>query len=262
MTHAIAIAEKPDVARDFGAAASGYDGAARLQRHMGDQLLSQCRLSHASAVTDLGCGTGWFTARLAEALPGARFTGVDLSPGMLAQARSSRRMDADWVVADAEQLPLADNSQDLVFSNLMIQWCDAPGRVLAECRRVLRPGGQLLVSTLLDGTLRELRQAWQVADPDVPHVNRFETPEGWSQIVSQAFHGARLTRETVTLGYESPRALLRELKELGAHNKSPSRRKTATAPARLRACFDAYPRLGDGRVEATYKAAYLSVIPD
>lgn len=262
MNDAVPIAEKPRVARDFGAAAGCYDRAARLQRHMGERLLSQLRLSRADALTDLGCGTGWFTESLADTLTGARLTGIDLSPGMLAQARESRPVAADWVAADAEQLPLADNSQDLVFSNLMIQWCDRPERVLGECRRVLRPGGQLLVSTLLDGTLCELRDAWEVVDPSVSHVNRFATVEHWASLVEDCVHGARLTRETITLDYQSPRALLRELKDLGAHHKSPERRKTATAPARLRACCDAYPRRQDGRIEATYEAAYLSLILD
>ncbi|MFN2362534.1 MAG: class I SAM-dependent methyltransferase [Marinobacter sp.] len=47
------------------------------------------------------------------------------------------------VVTGAESLPQEDNSVDVVFSNLMIQWCSHPARVLSECQRVLKPGGRL-----------------------------------------------------------------------------------------------------------------------
>ena len=62
---------------------------------------------------------------------------------------------------------------DMVFSSLMLQWCNDPDEVFREMRRVLRPGGLLTFATLGPDTLCELRRAWQAADPGHAHVNRF-----------------------------------------------------------------------------------------
>ncbi|MCL1477526.1 MAG: methyltransferase domain-containing protein [Marinobacter sp.] len=152
----------------FGCASASYEGAARLQRQMGDAMLATITqpLLQGATVVDLGCGTGWYTRQLAQRF-GAHTVGVDLAPGMLAyaQAQLMGPEAIQWLEADAERLPLANQSVDLIYSNLMIQWCHNPQGVLRECLRVLRPGGQLRVSTLLLGTLQELQQAWTLADP-------------------------------------------------------------------------------------------------
>ena len=157
---------KQSIARGFGGASATYDGASRLQKIMGDSMLAELADSTVpESVLDLGCGTGWFSRKLAEQYPNSVVTGADLSPGMLAEAANRGPGSIHWLHADAEQLPLADNSVDLVFSNLMIQWSARPELILRECRRILRPGGRLAISTLLDGTLSELKQAWAEADP-------------------------------------------------------------------------------------------------
>ena len=260
---ALVAPAKSAIARDFGAASRTYNPAARLQRYMGQVMLDQVckpagsRASPAVAL-DLGCGTGWFTGDVG-ARSGAGLTlGADLAPGMLRYARSAGSSDLAWLAADAEALPLADNSVDLIFSNLMIQWAKNPETVLSECRRILRPGGQLLVSTLLDGTLAELKQAWQHADPDHQHVNRFDSAEELQFWAANALPAATVTQETVRLDYPSPMALLAELKAIGAGFKGASRRVSATAPGRLRAMCRHYPVADDGQIYATYQAAWLT----
>ncbi len=258
---------KTAIARDFGAASKTYNPAARLQRYMGQvmvgQILEQDCLPEAGAgcqVLDLGCGTGWFTGQLAEMFggPESSVTGVDLSPGMLDYARAAGAAGIRWLVADAESLPLEDNSLDVVFSNLMIQWCIDSTGVLAECRRVLRPGGRLFISTLLDGTLDELRNAWYRADPEHEHVNRFEGEAAFRSQALEVLPAPRIATEAIALDYSSPLALLAELKAIGAGFKGSSRRRHATAPGRLRAMCHHYPKGSDGLIYATYKAAWLS----
>lgn len=258
---------KKAIARDFGVASKTYNPAARLQRYMGqimvDWLQQQGCLPEAGAgcrILDLGCGTGWFTGQLAEIAgkSGGVVTGADLSPGMLEYARAAGAPGIHWLVADAESLPLADNSLDAVFSNLMIQWCSQSEAVLAECKRVLRPGGQLFISTLLDGTLDELRGAWHKADPEHEHVNSFESEAAFRRQALDILPAAVITTETIALDYPSPLALLAELKAIGAGFKGSSRRRNATAPGRLRAMCHHYPKENDGVVYATYKAAWLT----
>ncbi|MDX1560124.1 MAG: malonyl-ACP O-methyltransferase BioC [Marinobacter sp.] len=252
---------KSDIARGFGNASSSYDSASRLQRFMGNTMLQKLQSTEDSRVRcnllDLGCGTGWFTRIFADLGRTGAVTGVDLSAGMLEQARERGPDGINWIVADAEQLPLADDSVDLVFSNLMIQWCDDPRAVLRECRRVLRPGGSLMVSTLLDGTLRELKNAWQLADADHQHVNQFETELGLQAKVNAELSDATIETRTIRLPYESPMALAGELRHLGAGFRGAARRKAVTAPGRMRAMCKQYPREPDGTIMASYEAAWV-----
>lgn len=262
------LASKADIARGFGNARATYEGASRLQRLMGNTMLemlqSQAGQSgYSGRVLDLGCGTGWYTRKLAENRPAFFVMGMDLSPDMVAHAGENASPDIAWVAADAEAIPLPNQSCDLIFSNLMIQWCANPAQVLRECRRVLKPGGRLAVSTLLEGTLRELDQAWQLADPGQTHINRFELEAVFRETVSRELPGAEIETRNLRLPYTSPLALAAELKQLGAGYKSAGRRRTMTAPNRLRAMCQHYPKHESSPAEpesgvmASYEAAWV-----
>ncbi|WP_298448327.1 malonyl-ACP O-methyltransferase BioC [uncultured Marinobacter sp.] len=253
-------ASKGDIAREFGKARDTYESASRLQRLMGDAMLERLEGQtdpDRARVLDLGCGTGWFTRMLANLMPPGSVTGMDLSPGMIEHAGAHSPPGVAWVVADAEAIPLPDQSCDLIFSNLMIQWCATPARVLQECRRVLRPGGKLMISTLLEGTLKELDQAWQKADPGQRHINRFETEAAFRCSVLDELPGADVETRTLLLPYASPLSLAAELKQLGAGYKHADRRQTVTAPGRFRAMCQHYPAAPEGGVMASYEAAWV-----
>jgi ubiquinone/menaquinone biosynthesis C-methylase UbiE len=104
----------------------------------------------ASAIVDLGCGTGRFSQTLAD-LYGAHLTGVDPSETMLAQARA-KAPHLTFLVGAGEALPLPDESADLVFISLAYHHFADPVRTARECRRVLRPGGGVMIRTpAMDG---------------------------------------------------------------------------------------------------------------
>jgi malonyl-CoA O-methyltransferase len=264
------FATKQAVASDFGGASASYEGAARLQRKMGDAMLETIAqaVPQDATVIDLGCGTGWYTRQLAQRF-GAHTVGVDLAPGMLAFAKAQskalskapsnalRPETIQWLEADAERLPLAGQSVDLIYSNLMIQWCHNPQGVLRECQRVLRPGGQLWVSTLLLGTLQELQQAWTLADPHQQHVNGFISAADFAAITVEILPAAQWRSQMITLDYPTPMALMNELRQLGAGYKDIQRRKTATAPGRLKQMCQNYPQQPDGSIVASYHAGWL-----
>ncbi len=165
------------VRNSFSQAAATYDQAAVLQRQVRDELLGRLDVlrMQPAAVLDLGAGTGQGTIALKRRYPGSRVVAMDLAPGMLQQARKRQTLlrRFDRVVADAAALPVGDATFDMIFSSLMLQWCNDPDRVLRECRRALRPGGVLHFTTLGPDTLVELRRSWQAADPGHAHVNRF-----------------------------------------------------------------------------------------
>ncbi|MFF9525643.1 class I SAM-dependent methyltransferase [Streptomyces achromogenes] len=91
---------------------------------------------------DVACGTGIVTRRLAAARPGLRVTGADLTPAML--RRAAARLPGRVVRADSRRLPFPDGTFDAVTTIWLLHLLDDPAdlrAVLAECARVLRPGG-------------------------------------------------------------------------------------------------------------------------
>ena len=101
-------------------------------------------------VMDLGCGTARLTRDLTLRHPRSAVIGLDFSEGMLVAAR--RRLGAECpplVRGDAYQLPFAAGSLDLVTSSIAYHWLRDAGAALREVRRVLAPGGHLVVGTLV-----------------------------------------------------------------------------------------------------------------
>lgn len=94
-------------------------------------------------VLEVGCGAAVDLARFAKG--GAVATGVDLAPSAIALARANfeqRRLQGRLEVADGEALPFPDNSFDLVYAHGVVQYTANPARLVEECRRVLKPGGE------------------------------------------------------------------------------------------------------------------------
>jgi SAM-dependent methyltransferase len=100
---------------------------------------------HGRRVLEVGCGAGVDLARFARG--GASVVGVDLSASAIDLARSNfeqQSLTGDFRVADGEALPFEDNSFDLVFAHGVVQYTADPQRLVAECRRVLKPGGEAI----------------------------------------------------------------------------------------------------------------------
>jgi malonyl-CoA O-methyltransferase len=209
-------------------------------------------------VLDAGAATGHASLALKVRYPRARVLSVDSAPGMLqaAKARFTWRRRFDRVGADAEQLPLADGSVDLIFSNLLLPWCD-PDRLFAEFRRVLAPRGLLTCSGFGPDTLRELRLAWDAVDAHT-HVNRFiDMHDLGDGLVRAGFAAPVLDVERYTLQYDDFGALRRDLKGLGYGNFTAGRPRGLTGRgklARVEAAYEATRQ--QGRLPATYEVVF------
>jgi malonyl-CoA O-methyltransferase len=247
--------DKAKVAESFGRAAERYDSAALLQHAVGEKLLADLKPDHSiKSLIDLGCGTGYHCPQLQENYPDAQVTGVDISASMLAYA-AAQYSQGNWLCADAEDLPLEDNSQSLVFSNFALQWCEDIDQLAAQLYRVLEPGGQLCFAVPGPETLNELRSAWQQVDGRV-HVNRFNSLLDWHNALHSAgFTEVELKSETITQQHQSVRELLIELKDVGAHNNNAGKQNSMTGKQQLKALYAAYEgyRQADGNFPATWE---------
>jgi len=210
-------------------------------------------------VLDLGAGTGRVTCELKRRYRRALVIALDLAPGML---REARRHQQWWrrferVCGDALRLPLADASVDVVFSSLMLQWCEPLDTALAECRRVLKPDGFFAFSTFGPDTLHELRGAWASAD-GYNHVNHFvDVHEVGDALVRAGLMEPVLDVDRVEVGYPDALSLMRDLKAIGAHNVTAGRPRALVGRARLKRMQDAYEAFRrDDRLPATYEVIY------
>lgn len=249
------------VRRSFDRASSEYDRAAILQSDVRARLLGRLQYVKLTPalIVDAGCGTGHASRALKRLYPRARVIALDIAPGMLHVAGRQRGWFRrfDRVCADAVHLPLADASVDLLFSNLLLQWCNDPDALFAEFRRVLKPHGVLSFSTFGPDTLKELRAAWASVD-DYTHVNRFIDMHD----LGDALMRARLAEpvldvENFTLTYGDALALMKDLKAIGAHNVTAGRPAGLTGRGKLQAMTAAYEqRRTAGRLPATYEVVY------
>jgi len=245
----------------FDAAADAYDEAAVLQAEVRGRLLErldEVRL-RPRAILDAGCGTGHAARALLERYRRARVIALDIAPGMLEATRKRRPWlrRLDLVCANAESIPLPPRSVELVFSNLMLQWCNDPDRAFAEFHRVLAPGGLVMFTTFGPDTLKELRASWGTADR-ATHVSRFiDMHDLGDALVRAGFAEPVMDVEHFTLTYDSVRALMKELKAMGAHNATAGRSRGLTGRGRLAAVEAAYEGLRrDGRLPSTWEVVY------
>ena len=137
--------DRASVRASFDRASATYESAAGLQALVVRELLGRLDAFglKPAVVLDLGAGTGRGTRELKRRYPRATVIALDLAPGML---REAGRHQLLWrrferVCGDAQRLPLAAASVDLVFSSLMLQWCEPLDAAFGEVRRVLKATG-------------------------------------------------------------------------------------------------------------------------
>ncbi|MES9969428.1 MAG: malonyl-ACP O-methyltransferase BioC [Candidatus Thiodiazotropha sp.] len=245
----------------FSRAAPHYDEVAELQREIGKRMLERLTyIRHQPGVVlDVGAGTGEATLALKKRYKQARTIALDFAMPMLHRARKR----GGWlrrpicVCGDAEQLPLADQSVDMIFSNAALQWCNDLQGTFSEFLRVLRPNGMLLFSTFGPDTLKELRDSWSQVDGHT-HVSPFPDMHD----VGDAMMRAGLAEPVVDvdrmqLSYPDVPSLMRDLKTLGAHNVTRNRPRGLTGKGRLRAMYEAYEsHRRDEKLPASYEVVY------
>ncbi len=257
----LTLYQQQAVRKSFGNAAKTYDEAAVLQREVATRMLDRLEYIKATPkrILDLGCATGEYSARLARLYKGAQVFSVDIAMPMLKEVkrRSTWRRPLRTICGDIQALPVADKSIDLIFSSLALQWCGSLDNAFSEFRRVLRPGGFVMFSTFGPDTLKELRASWAGVDNE-KHVHDFiDMHDIGDAMLRAGLSQPVMDVETITLTYNDAYALMRELKDIGAHNIAQTRSKNLTSKTKLQAVVKAYEQFRiDEVLPASYEVVY------
>ena len=258
---------KKAIQASFSKAATHYDQFADLQREIGHVLIDSVvpNIKQSKRILDLGCGTGYFSALLSEraqssSTQAVALTCFDLSPAMLAETEKRNLPDCNMIEGDIDALPFHSPQFDLVFSNLVVQWSEQLRLSLAQTREALVAGGVFCFSTLLDGTLSELQQAWKQVD-DNAHVNQFLTKDQVQRAVEQAgFQHFTLHTETRVKKYANVVAVMRALKGIGANHVHNSIHSHFSGRHLLKQLEEGYQPFidQDGLYNLTYQVCYVT----
>jgi SAM-dependent methyltransferase len=216
----------------------------------------------------LGAVLRQFERALDLGTPGDVVRGALLASGKVATVVATGAWDSSGaIVADAEALPFRDEAFDLVVSGLALQFVnDLPG-TLVQVRRALRPDGLFLGALMGGETLTELRQSFAAAEAEIedgvsPRVAPFADLRDLGALLQRAGFALPVADvDRVTARYESPLALMHDLRRMGATNalverqRRPLRRDTL---ARMMELYGERFADADGRIRATFEIVWLS----
>jgi SAM-dependent methyltransferase len=171
------------------------------------------------------------------------------------------------VAADLEALPFRDASLELAVSALALQFVnDLPG-TLAQIRRALKPDGLFLAAFVGGASLAELREAFAAAEAEIesgvsPRVAPFVDLRELGALLQRAGFALPVTDiDRIVVRYDSPLALMHDLRRMGATNALSERRRKPLRRATLRRMMAIYGERfadADGRVRATFEIVWLS----
>lgn len=252
-------AYKQKVRKSFNQAAEHYNSAARLQQHAAKKLMefSDAHLSDQAIIIDLGGGTGFISDILIKKKISANnIISIDIAEKMLL---TNVKILKKSICADADFIPLKNNSVDVVFSNLTLQWMPNLKNTFKEIFRILKHNGAFIFSSLGENTLSELRRCWNQIDT-YTHVNSFLTDEKIAECLNYSgFSIEKKQLENIIQNYESIFSLMTNLKKTGAHNvnfNAPKGLSGRNKFQQLKVCYEQY-RNPKKLLSATYELIYF-----
>jgi malonyl-CoA O-methyltransferase len=255
--------DKARVRASFNRAAQTYDAAAVLQKLVRDEMFDRLDLIKLSPkkVLDAGCGTGHASFSLQKRFRLAQVFSLDLALGMLEKTYKEQPLFSKLfgqkrlICADIENLPVASDSMDLVWSNLALQWCNDLDKSFTEISRVLKPNSLFIFSTFGPDTLKELRAA---SNNGSTHVSRFiDMHDIGDALTRNGFNAPVLDVERYTLTYDDVKGVMADLKAIGAHNATQGRSRGLAGKGFLSNLMAKYEQFRvDGKLPATFEVIY------
>ncbi|MDO8954201.1 MAG: malonyl-ACP O-methyltransferase BioC [Gammaproteobacteria bacterium] len=239
-----------------------HKAESKLTNQIAEGLIERCQMikQQPQTIVDLGCGTGEASYRLSKIYPKAKVTGIDIAEQRLKAARKKRPWfnKTIFIEANIQSLPLADNSVDLIFSNLCLYWVEDLNQAFKEIQRVLKTDGILLFSSLGPDTLQELRHSFAEVD-DKPHVNIFlDMHEIGDAMQKAGLKDPVMDVDYIKQSHPSLQSLAKLLKTSGESNYHSDRALNLMGKQKWQKAKEHYEtyRNSFGKLPATYEVVY------
>lgn len=250
---------KDKLKRRFSRQAKTYDKYARVQKQMGDHLMTFTKDKQPHHILEIGSGTGYVTRQLVQAFPKATITAVDLAPGMVKLAQKNMpHPGLDFICGDIETMDF-DKTFDLIISNATFQWFNQPRQTLEKLHRLLTKDGSLCFSTFGKETFYELHETYQTLSQDHRPGQAFMTMAQVNNLLQDIFtdHVPHSYEDQYVELFDSCLCFFESIKKIGANNaSSKSSVKDPQFLNRVMAHYESHYRI-ENKVKATYHALFI-----
>lgn len=253
----------------FNKASALYEDSAVLQKQVLEEMFLRLKLLkiNPNSILDLGCGPGNAGPELKAVYKPHDLIYLDFAYDMLKKAEEknkdhflkvfSSKTAQRFICADMEAIPLAENSIDMVWSNLSLQWCNDLDQVFSQIAKILTHNGLFIFSTFGPSTLQELRIAL-ASFSQYSHVNQFiDMHDIGDALIRCGFSDPVLDVDVYTLTYSTFKEIMYDLKHIGARNALQGRAKSMTGKGflyQLEKFYEVYR--SDKKLPASYEVVY------
>jgi len=261
--------DKKRAQASFNKAAASYEDAAVLQKHVLGEMFLRLKLLkiNPNIILDLGCGPGNAGPDLKSTYKPHDLIYLDFAYDMLKKAEEknkdhflkafSSKTAQQFICADMEAIPLLENSVDMVWSNLSLQWCNDLDQVFTQIAKTLTHNGLFIFSTFGPSTLYELR-ASLASFSQHSHVNQFiDMHDIGDALIRCGFSDPVLDVDVYTLTYSTFKEIMYDLKHIGARNALQGRAKGMTGKGflyQLEKLYEVYR--ANEKLPASYEVVY------
>jgi len=206
----------------FSNAALEYDLLTSLHKEIGRELMKKViEAPRNEHVVDIGAGTGWLTKKIKFYLPESTVIGIDFAEGMLKAAKENDE-DLSLIQAHAAQLPFRSESQDLIVSNLSLQWVKPLDQCFRSVFDCLQPQGQFMFTAFGQATFNELFSSLDAAQRELKgapfQIDRLRSQEEVRRHLEAAgFTNIKLDHELIKVHFSDMMRLVKWIKDIGAN---------------------------------------------
>ncbi|MBN1672796.1 MAG: methyltransferase domain-containing protein [Kiritimatiellae bacterium] len=259
-------AHEKSVRARFTAAAGSYDSYARVQKRVASKLATLMPASPwPRRILEIGCGSGQFTERLLAGGRASTVHAIDVSGGMVREARARLGRDRRLSLAVADLLAFESATPyGLIGSSCALHWITPLQAAMERVAGLLEEGGLLVCALMLRSTLGELHEARLRVAPAKPPLGRLPEPEDVRVCFEAAgFVFVRAFDEVLTASYPSAAAFLADIRGQGVTGGAVSRSTAPLSRREIRALaadYDAHYRQPDGSVRAGFHVFYAKAV--
>jgi len=209
---------KRKIINSFSIKSSTYDKYSIVQKEVTKRLLERIKLLKIkpSNVLDIGSGTGHLMQKMFSNFSDSNLVCLDISKEML-KVSKEKNTKFNLICGDAEELPLKEESFDLIMTSFTLQWCNDLKKIFSDIKKLLTKNGVFIFSTVGPDTLFELRESFERID-NFQHINNFKDMHLYGDLlISLDYVDPVLDVERIVIQYESFTELLKSLKCTGSN---------------------------------------------